>query len=79
MFPEAPIPGPRTVPGLQADPEFSVTRPRPSGEGHLTAEEQRGIKGIQRGSRGFGYRAAPATSWNPMGVSSENWTRGGGS
>lgn len=64
------------LPGPPADPELSVTRPSPALKD--TVEGQRGIQGIQRDSRGFGYRVAPATSWNPMGVSSENWKRGGG-
>lgn len=45
-------------------------------EGHQ--EGQRSVNGNQRDWRGFGYKVAPAISWNPMGVSSENQKLGWG-
>lgn len=45
-------------------------------EGHQ--EGQRSVNHTQRDWRGFGYKVAPAISWNPMGVSSENQKLGWG-
>jgi hypothetical protein len=55
---------------------YSVTR-------HIPDRHQGGGRTAERytkGFKGFGYQVAPAISWNPMGVSSENqkgWGQGG--